>query len=56
MACVHDTCLNRTELQIEPILPEGYGVLTTLGALLDVLADAYALQRDLQKQYPTMRS
>ena len=55
MACVHDTCLRRTELQIEPILPEGYGALKALRAAIDVLADAYELQRDLQKRYPTIR-
>jgi hypothetical protein len=47
--------LRRTELQIEPILPEGYGVLKALCALLDVLADAYELQRDILKRYSTSR-
>jgi hypothetical protein len=55
MACVHDTCLNRTELQIEPILPEGYGLMQTLRAVIEILQDADDLQRDLQKQYPTSR-
>jgi hypothetical protein len=38
-------------LQIEPVLPEGYGVLNALRMVLDVVADAYALHRALQKQY-----
>jgi hypothetical protein len=53
MAYVHDTCLRRIDLQIEPILPDGYGVLKALRVVLDVLADAYQLQRDLRKRYPT---
>jgi hypothetical protein len=48
--------LRRTELQIEPLLPEGYGVLKALRALLGALTDAYKLQRDLQKRYPTIGS
>ena len=55
MAKFYDACLRRTELQIEPILPEGYGVVRTLRAIVEVLEDAYELQRELQKRYPTMR-
>jgi hypothetical protein len=55
MACVHSTGLRRTELQIEPILPEGYGVLKALRALLDVVTDAYELRRDVEKRYSTRR-
>ena len=55
MACVHNTCLRRTELEIEPILPEGYGVTKALRALVKVLEDAYELQRDVEKRYPAIR-
>ena len=55
MACASDRCLRRTELQIEPILPEGYGVTKALRAVIEVLADAYDLQRDLERRYPTIR-
>ena len=55
MACASDRCLRRTELQIEPILPEGYGVMKALRAVIGVLEDAYELQRDVQKRYPTIR-
>jgi hypothetical protein len=52
MACVHNKGLRRTELQIEPILPEGYGVLKALRALVEVLWDAYDLHYELRKRYP----
>ena len=54
MACASDRCLRRTELQIEPILLEGYGVMKALRALVEVLEDAYELQRDLAKRYPAI--
>jgi hypothetical protein len=47
--------LRRTDLQIEPILPEGYGVMTAFRAAIEVLADAYDMQRDVERRYPTMR-
>lgn len=55
MACASNRCLRRTELETEPILPEGYGLLKALGALLDVLQEAFDLQRELEKRYPTSR-
>jgi len=47
--------LRRIELQIEPILPEGYGVLRALRAVLAVLRDAIELEREMRKRYPTTR-
>jgi hypothetical protein len=41
MACAREQGLRRTELQIEPILPEGYGVLRALRAVLNVLRVAW---------------
>jgi len=45
MACASNTCLTRIELQTEPILPEGYGLMKALRALVEVLQDAFELQR-----------
>jgi hypothetical protein len=55
MAYVHDTCLRRIDLQIEPILPDGYGMLKLLRVLVEILADAYDLQRTLQSRYRAIR-
>jgi hypothetical protein len=55
MACVHAKGLRRTELQIEPILPEGYEVMKAVRMAIAVVEDAYDLQRDLQNRYPKMR-
>ncbi len=55
MACARDTGLRRTDLQTEPILPEGYGVLRALRALFDVLNEAFGLKRKLEKRYPKSR-
>ncbi len=51
MACARDTGLRRIDLQTEPILPEGYGLLSPLGALFDVLDEAFGLKRKLEKRY-----
>ncbi len=37
--------LPRIELRIEPILPEGYGLLRALSALSDILQDAFEMCR-----------
>ena len=55
MACASDECLRRTELQIEPVFSEGYGVMKALRAVVEVIEDTYELQRELAKRYPTMR-
>jgi len=38
-------------LQTEPILPEGYGLMKAIGALLGVLQDAFELRRALERKY-----
>ena len=48
MACTSNTCLARIELQIEPILPEGYGLMRALGAFFDILQDAIEMYRVAQ--------
>jgi hypothetical protein len=53
MACASNTCLTRIELQTEPILPEGYGLMKALRALVEVLQDALELQHVVQKKYPS---
>jgi hypothetical protein len=55
MACAREQGLRRTELQIEPILPEGYGVLRALRAVLSVLRVAFELKRAMEKRYPRSR-
>jgi hypothetical protein len=45
MACTSDTSLARIELQIEPILPEGYGLMRALSALFDILQYAFEMCR-----------
>ena len=55
MACASNRCLRRIELETEPILPEGYGLLKALRSLLDVLRDAFELKREMEKRYPTSR-
>ena len=51
MACASNTCLARIELQTEPILPEGYGLMKAIGALLEVLQDAFELRSALERKY-----
>jgi hypothetical protein len=48
MACTSNTCLARIELQIKPILPEGYGLMRALGAFFDILQDAFEMCRVAQ--------
>jgi len=55
MACASNRYLRRTELETEPILPEGYGLLKAFRAVLDVLQDASELQREMEKRYRTSR-
>ena len=43
MSCTSNTSLARIELQIQPILPEGYGLLRVLSALFDILQDAFEM-------------
>ena len=45
MAFTSNTSLTRIELQIEPILPEGYGLMRALSALFDILQDAFEMCR-----------
>ena len=51
MACASNTCLVRIELQTEPILQEGYGLLKALRAPVEVLQDAFELRRALERKY-----
>ena len=51
MACASNTCLVRIELQTEPILPEGYGLMKEFRALVEVLQDAFELRRALERKY-----
>ena len=50
MACASHTCLARIELQTEPILPEGYGLMKALGAFFDILQDAFEMCRAAHKR------
>ena len=45
MTCTSNTCLTQIELQIKPILPEGYSSMRALGALFDILQDAFEMCR-----------